>query len=150
MRGVCYVPSYARSPEFFGEFCRRDLLARELAFIPGLGLNSTRVWLSIHGYERNPDTYIDNLGFLLDQCLEIGIDAHLNLFCSVGIDPEDAALPQLPKEQTFNGDALEMQGELGSRTGPATAMVPIPDCGVPLSLFTETWMAGPGYRHVGT
>jgi hypothetical protein len=150
MRGICYVPSYARSPEeFFGELCRRDVVSRELAFIPGLGLNSTRVWLSIHGYERGPDTYIENLGYFLDQCHELGIDVHLNLFCSVGIDPEDAARPQLAKEQLFGGQALAMQGELGSRTGPATALVPVPDCGVPLTLFTESWMAGPGYRHVG-
>ena len=150
MRGVCYVPSYARSPEeFFGGYCRRDVLDRELAFIPGLGLNSTRLWLSIHGYEQGPDTYVDNLGYFLDQCHELGIDVHLNLFDSVGVDPEDAAHPQIPKEQLFGGDALAMQGELGSRTGPATALVPVPDCGVPLTLFTESWMAGPGYRHVG-
>jgi hypothetical protein len=150
MRGICYVPSYARSPEeFFGPLCRRDVVERELAFIPGLGLNSTRVWLSIHGYEHGPDEYVDNLGFMLDTCRELGVDVHLNLFCSVGIDPEDAALPQVPKEKTFNGDALDMTVELGSHTGRATAMVPIPDCGVPLTLFTETWTAGPGYRHVG-
>ena len=125
MRGICYVPSYARSPEeFFGELCRRDVLSRELGFIPGLGLNSTRVWLSIHGYERGPDTYIENLGYFLDQCHELGIDVHLNLFCSVGIDPEDAARPQIAKEQLFGGHALAMQGELGSRTGPANRPCP--------------------------
>lgn len=150
LQGICYVPSWARGPQdSLGDRCQRDTMSRELEFVNGLGLNGVRLWLSIHSYEADPDRYLGNLIFFLDRCRDLGLDAHLNLFDSVGIDPEDASAPRVRKEQAFAGKSREMQLEAGFTTADATSLMPVPDCGVPVILATEYWLAGPGYRHVG-
>lgn len=150
MRGMCYVPTWARTAsEILSSLCRHDVMRRELGFIRALNLNSVRLWLSIHGYAAEPDIYLSNLRFFLDTCEELGLAVHLNLFDSVGIDPEDALAPVVAKEDTFGGRAGEIQARLGFPNADATALVPIPDCGREVVLATEWWIASPGYRHLG-
>jgi len=150
LRGIDYVPSYARGPQdSLGSLCRRDVLTRELGFSRGLGLNGVRLWLHIGSYEEDPALYLDNLVYFLDRCQEEGLGAHLNLFDSVGVDPEDAAKPATTKQelrQRFVGNPFVDQ--MIQIVGDRHDLMLVPDCEAPVALLTEFWIAGPGYVHV--
>jgi len=150
MRGIVYVPSYARGPQdSLGVLFRHDVIRRELAFIPALGLNGVRLWLQISAYEATPDLYLENLRFFLDWCLELGLDVHLNLFDSVGVDPEDTEARPITKAEAFRSSLRNRAMKVLFRIGQTQDLMQVPETNSPLALMAEFWMAGPGYRHLG-
>jgi len=76
IRGVCH-----------GVISDQQVLLRDLGFMNRLQLNSTRVWLSQRGYERDPDVYIKNLVNYVRTCHQHGVSVMPILFNGNGLDP---------------------------------------------------------------
>jgi hypothetical protein len=69
IRGVCH----SLSPN-------QETLERDLEFMNRLQLNSTRVWLSQRGYERNPEEYINRVVNYVRTCNKYGVTVMPILF----------------------------------------------------------------------
>jgi hypothetical protein len=69
IRGVCH----SLSPD-------QETLERDLGFMNRLQLNSTRVWLSQRGYERNPEEYIGRVINYVRTCNKYGVTVMPILF----------------------------------------------------------------------
>ena len=68
--GMAVVPARAENPRKDYSFIRgvnygmqsdQAILERDLGYAKRLNLNSTRIWLSYQGYEKDPKAYIDRL-----------------------------------------------------------------------------------------
>jgi len=68
IRGVNYVPSYARNDlQIWNEF-DAETIDRELGYAEKLKLNTVRVFLQYVIYEQDPDTFMANFETLLTLC----------------------------------------------------------------------------------
>ncbi|HVA00550.1 MAG TPA: cellulase family glycosylhydrolase [Terriglobia bacterium] len=86
LRGVNFIPSYARSSEEIWENYDHDAMNRELGFAAGLGFNSVRVFLQYLAYRKNPAKMISSLGDFLNLCARYHLTVMPVLFDSCGLD----------------------------------------------------------------
>jgi len=152
--GVDWFPSWGVTPvDYFTAAMPREIAARELRFVAGLGLDHVRIWLSAWGYEQGPAAYLDNLRFILDAAQHSGLGVVVELFDSCGIEPsrgpetmvriEDvptlgAGTPQLAVVNAMGGDR-------GRDIFDKPALAEVPWRGDAVVGIWEGFVPNPGY-----
>ena len=71
IRGVCYNP---------GEAGDQETLERHLSYAQRLTINSTRFWMNMDSYEKDPDGYFDMLENFMSTCWKFGLSSMPILF----------------------------------------------------------------------
>lgn len=87
IRGVNFVPAYARSSEEIWQKYDHHTIKRELGFVVGLGFNSVRIFLNYQAYKKDPAKTIASFRDFLRLCARYHLTALPVLFDSCGIDP---------------------------------------------------------------
>lgn len=152
IRGVNFIPGYARNA--YETWTRYDAMAtaRELGFAKRLGFNSVRLWLHSDAYSANPDDFLNSLADCLDSCHRLGLTAMPVLFDSCGIEPQQDH-KVLPLRRVFEeirrraGDDLQKEHLQTYGKGIAQDLAPdvlVPFGGNPGVLFWEWWRPNPG------
>jgi hypothetical protein len=159
-RGVDWFPSWARTPvEYFTAGMPRDVAARELRFVAGLGLDHVRIWLSAWGWEQDPEAWIDNLAFILDAASELGLGVVLELFDSCGTEPAAVIVDGVVRVQDIPDLAAGtpqlaiVQNGFASRGRDifeAPGLAELPWRGDALAAIWEGFVPNPGYDWLGT
>ncbi|NWG14123.1 MAG: hypothetical protein HXY20_11375 [Acidobacteria bacterium] len=160
IRGVNYIPSYARSSSDMWQNYDADTVDRELGFVKGLGLNSVRVFLHFYPYEKNPAGALAVFGDFLNRCRRHGLTVLPVFFDSCGLDPRPDAVemsaadayahfiqdPALPSQTRKRLEAVYREFALGR--GKAVR-VPIGKT-TPVDVFIWRWWSpSPGYASLG-
>lgn len=152
IRGVNFIPGYARNAH--GTWAKYDAAAtaRELGFAKRLGFNSVRLWLHSDAYFETPEDFLAALGDCLDSCHRLGLTAMPVLFDSCGIEPaQDYQL--LPLRRVFEESLERTKDDRQKRMlqaygkGIASQFAPdvlVPFSGNPAVLFWEWWRPNPG------
>ena len=91
IRGVNYIPSYARGSQEIWERYDHAVVDRELGYAADLGLNSVRVFLHFWAYRKNPEKFLASFGDFLKRCARHHLTVLPILFDSCGIDPRPDA-----------------------------------------------------------
>lgn len=91
IRGACHVEWQ----------CSEDTIRTQLGYAKKIGLNSTRIWLE-HGYDENPEKFIQQLKTYISIANEMGISVMPILFNGNGLNPATLS-DQYMKEK---GDAF--------------------------------------------
>ena len=157
IRGVNFIPGYARNAYETWARYDADATARELALMKGLGLNSVRPWLHSDAYFEDPEGFLNRLGDFLDTCGRLDLTVMPVLFDACGIElAEDARV--VPLRQVFE-ERLEQVKDEGQRNtllkyGRGVALQFAPDTLVPYGgnpgvLFWEWWRPNPGASRCG-
>ncbi len=71
IRGVCYNPGEAKDQE---------TLERHLSYAKRLTINSTRFWMNMESYEKDPKGYFDTLENFMNTCWKFGLSSMPILF----------------------------------------------------------------------
>ena len=71
IRGVCYNPGEAKDQE---------TLERHLSYAQRLMINSTRFWMDMERYEKDPQGYLDMLDNFMSTCWKYGLSSMPILF----------------------------------------------------------------------
>jgi hypothetical protein len=156
MRGCNWFPSWAASPvDHWAGDLPREAVRRELGFAALVGFDAVRIWLSAAGYERDPDAYLRNVGFVLDMAEARGVAVVLELFDSCGIEPSTghavpARIEDVPR--LAPGD-VRLDGlrawAADADVFDAPGLVEIPWRGDPYVAVWEGWVPNPGYDLLG-
>ena len=133
----------------------RERARRELGFVAGVGLDHVRIWLSASAYERDPETYLSNLRWLLDTCSAMRLGVVAILFDSCGIEDGTEAVsgiriedvPQLAASDPRLDFVQSMAG--GRDIFDKPALVEVPWRGDPMAAVWEGWVPNPGYHLLG-
>ncbi len=92
IRGVNYIPSYARGSIEMWEQYDAATVDRELGFAKGLGLNSVRVYLHSQAFEKDPAGTLAAFSDLLERCRTHELTVLPVFFDSCGLDPRPDAV----------------------------------------------------------
>jgi len=152
IRGINFIPGYARNA--YETWAQYDgaATARELRLAKRLGFNSVRLWLHADAYFDNPTGFLDSLEDCLDSCERLGLTAMPVLFDSCGIEPDPArrVLPmRLAFEESLRSADSDLERETLLNFARRTALEFAPDTLVPLGddtslFFWEWWRPNPG------
>ena len=113
LRGVNYVPSYARNDVAIWMDFDPVVIERELAYANTLGLNCVRVFLQYAVYEHDSKRFCDNLEMLLQLC-----DRHGIRLMPVVFDSCFGEFPDLANYRDKDWMACPGQNRLGAQHWP--------------------------------
>jgi hypothetical protein len=88
IRGVNFIPFYARSSEEIWENYNHNSMERDLKFAAGLGFNSVRVSLHYEAFRRDPQRMVDSFADFLRLCNRYKLSVLPVLFDSCGLSVE--------------------------------------------------------------
>ena len=157
LRGVNFIPSYARGSEEIWERYDHDAMNRELGFVRDLGFNSVRVFLQYLAYRKDPAKTVASFGDFLKLCAHYHLTVLPVLFDSCGIDKRrdsvvmsskeaylkflaDPSLPAASKERL-----RQVYGQYALGQGQAVP-VPVGPTTPPDILLWGWWMPSPGFN----
>ena len=156
IRGVNYIPSYARGSREIWEKYDHAVVDRELGYAAGLGLNSIRVFLHFRAYRHNPEKFLASVGDFLKLCARHRLTVLPILFDSCGTDARPDAVdmtseaayrkfladPSLPQEAKKRME--QVYGEYALGRGKSV-LVPVGKT-TPVDIFIWRWWSpSPGF-----
>ena len=85
----------------YGMNSNQATLERDLGYAKRLNLNSTRIWLSYQGYERNPETYINQLRNYIRTSHRLGFSTMPILWNGNNLNPDTLKPAFRPRGDTY-------------------------------------------------
>ncbi len=157
VRGINFIPSYARSSEEIWKNYNHDTMDRELGFAHGLGFNSVRIFLHYLAYRRDPAKMAASFGDFLRLCARHHLTVLPVLFDSCGIDsrPHSVVMSSRKAYLKFLADPSlspaakarlkSVYGQYALGRGQAVP-VPVGATTPPDILLWGWWTPSPGFR----
>jgi hypothetical protein len=160
IRGVNYIPSYARNLYETWRDYNHDAFDAELALASDAGYNSVRIWLNYFAYAENPTKFLNSVSDAMALARKHSLRVLPVLFDSCGIRPRpnsrlvkvsdfyntfvnDPKSPQTLKDRTRSLYKLYAEGPGRS------VLIPVGDGTPPEVILWQHWQPGPGYDKMG-
>jgi len=161
IRGVNYIPSYARNLYGAWRDYNHDAFDAELALASDAGFNSVRIWLNYFAYAENPARFLSNVSDAMAISRKHNLRVLPVLFDSCGVRPRpnsrlvtvsdayrafvnDPRFPQSWKDRSRSFYKLYAEGPGRS------VLIPVGDGTPPEIILWQHWQPSPGYDKMGS
>lgn len=136
IKGINYVPSYARNDVEIWNRYDRDFIKRELGYAKSMGLNSVRIFLNYQVYAKDKRLMLDRIDDFLSVCEKNKFRAMLVLFdaCFEFPNPE-MVVKNLSKNKKWKHFFYQWSKALGMEER--------------VNELFNLWMPNPGFKYLG-